>query len=96
MVEPKLETLKDLKSRDYSTNEGDRGLVNAVFFDLRQLAIKWIKRDIENSSDFITGDSIELPNGKLCRCDAVKSCRFHREGQRLIEIFNIEESELRD
>ena len=38
-----LKTLKDLEEREYSLREEDKELVNAVFFDLKAEAIKWIK-----------------------------------------------------
>lgn len=36
-----------------------------------------------------------MPNGKYCDCDEESGCRFHREGYRLMEFFNIEENELK-
>ena len=109
---PKFETLNDFKISPKSWAEamvtGGRKYTISIE-DLRQLAIKWVKRDIEDSvDDFIYTEEgkeyllnnikqkIEpMPNGKFCMCDPESSCTFHREGQRLIEIFNIEKSEIK-
>lgn len=38
-----LKTINDFKQQDWSTNESCKGVVGAVFYDLKQEAIKWIK-----------------------------------------------------
>ena len=45
-----LRTLKDLEKRFYSTQERDEGFIRAIFFDLKQEAIKWAK-DAMNDKD---------------------------------------------
>jgi len=40
-----LKTLKQIEKKDWSINEGDLGLVRAVFFDIKAEAIKEVKLD---------------------------------------------------
>ena len=77
--------------------------------DLRLLIIKWIKKDIRDSIDdflYTKAGKIwlekkmicreeQLPNRKFCRCDPEYSCNFHREGIRLMKIFNIKEKDVK-
>lgn len=44
MKDEKLKTLKDIEKQDYSTRNEDKGLINAIFFDLKAEAVKWVKR----------------------------------------------------
>ena len=43
MIDVGLKTLKDIREQGWSTREEDTGLVNAVFFEIKQEAIKWVK-----------------------------------------------------
>ena len=38
-----LKTLKDLEQQDWSTHKEDKGLVKAVFFELRKELVRWIE-----------------------------------------------------
>ena len=103
-MEEKMKTLKDLEKETHWTDieYRDRRKEKAVLTnELRQLAIEWIKQDIENSickgkTELLPfdGDWI-LPGGKFCECDVSMDCKFHREGKRMMDFFTITEEELK-
>ena len=95
---PKLETLKDFKINPKSwakamSTAGRK--YNTDIDELRQLAIKWIKRDIEESVDDFLYDvrhkkyleeemkrgKEPMPNGKFCWCDPEQSCLIIEKGE---------------
>ncbi len=105
MAITELETLKDI---NFYKELGKFTSNNKIKELLRSKVIKFIKRDIEEST-FIPNKYIEsngrkdepwtdygatkLPNGKYCKCDPETSCSFHNNFN-FREFHNITEGEL--
>ena len=102
-----LKTLKDFRRpKDEEvpyTGEWAMG-VNETCDSLKQEAIKWVKKDMEDStfepSEIIKKPwtdygSIKMPNGKYCKCEPEYICVYHGAGKRVTEMNNITEAELK-
>lgn len=74
-------------------------IIKMIDKQIKELAIEWIKKDIENSIGFqpetLSYWHRKLPNGKVCDCEPEGKCDYHTKGKRLMEFLNITKDDLK-